>query len=180
MGTRDLWTLWSPPVSLNQERHTQRHKAIFFFFYCFWKLPHEIYCWLTSLLQHFSSLNSLSPKGSVLFTVPSSKQLLPSKAKQATYTTHLAQHSSSRPRSARAGNQRTTMPAPLVLGTRERPCPFHPCRGPKSRPAFCDGPASAPPTTSPVGGNPGVRECRAGPGRPSVTDSSSVTNVVNL
>jgi hypothetical protein len=32
-----------------------------------------------------------------------------------------------------------------VLGTRERPCPFHPCRGPKSRPAFCDGPGPAPP-----------------------------------
>jgi hypothetical protein len=60
------------------------------------------------------------------------------------------------------------VPAPPVLGTRERPCPFHPCRGPESRPAFCDGPGPAPPTAGPVGGNPRVRECRAGPGRPSV------------
>jgi hypothetical protein len=94
VGTRDLRTLWSPPVSLNQERDTQRRKAVFILFliyfynYCFWKVPHEIRCWSTSLLQHFSSLNSLSPQGSVLFTVPSSKQRLPSGAKQATYTTH--------------------------------------------------------------------------------------------
>ncbi len=27
VGTRDLWTLWSPPVSLNQERHTGVHRA---------------------------------------------------------------------------------------------------------------------------------------------------------
>jgi hypothetical protein len=25
------------------------------------------------------------------------------------------------------------MPAPPVLGTKERPCPFHPCKGPESR-----------------------------------------------
>jgi len=31
VGTRDLRTLWKPPVSLNQERHTQRHKVVFFF-----------------------------------------------------------------------------------------------------------------------------------------------------
>jgi hypothetical protein len=36
------------------------------------------------------------------------------------------------------------VPAPLVLGTRERLCPFHPCRGPESRLAFCDGPDPAP------------------------------------
>ncbi len=47
-------------------------------------------------------------------------------------------------RTAHAGNQRTVVPAPLVLGTRERLCPFHPCRGPESRPAFCDGPDPAP------------------------------------
>jgi len=43
-----------------------------------------------------------------------------------------AQRSSSRLRSARTGNQRTAVPAPPVLGTRERPCPFRPCRGPES------------------------------------------------
>jgi len=32
VGTRDLRTLWSPTVFLNQERDTQRHKAIFYFF----------------------------------------------------------------------------------------------------------------------------------------------------
>jgi hypothetical protein len=38
------------------------------------------------------------------------------------------------------------MPAPPpVLETRERPCPFHPCRGPESRLAFYDGPGPAPP-----------------------------------
>jgi len=57
-----------------------------------------------------------------------------------------AHRSSSRPHSARAGNQRTTVPAPPVLGTKERPCPFHPCRGPESQPAFCDGPGPTPPT----------------------------------
>jgi hypothetical protein len=33
VGTRDLRTLWSPPVSLNQERDTQRRKAVFILFY---------------------------------------------------------------------------------------------------------------------------------------------------
>jgi len=90
VGTHDLRTLWSPSVSLNQERDTQRHKEVFFLFiiYCFWKVPHEIRCWPTSLLQHFSSLNSLSPQGFVLFTILTFKQPLPSGAKQATYTTH--------------------------------------------------------------------------------------------
>ncbi len=74
-----------------------------------------------------------------------------------------AQRSSSRPHSP-------------VLGTKERPCPFHPCRGSESRLAFCDRPGPTPPTVGPVGGNPGVRECRAGPDRPSVTDPSSVTD----
>jgi hypothetical protein len=76
------------------------------------------------------------------------------------------------PRSAHAGNQRMAVPAPPVLGIRKRPCPFHPCKGPEGRPAFCDGPSPAPPTVGPVGGNPRVRECRAGPGRPSVTGFS--------
>ncbi len=35
MGTRDLRTLWSPLVSLNQERHTQRRKAANFIFVLF-------------------------------------------------------------------------------------------------------------------------------------------------
>jgi cytochrome bd-type quinol oxidase subunit 1 len=33
VGTRDLRTLWSPPVSLNQERHTQRRKAVNFIYF---------------------------------------------------------------------------------------------------------------------------------------------------
>jgi len=65
---------------------------------------------------------------------------------------------------------------PPVLGTRERPCPFHPCRGPESWSAFCDRPGPTPPTASSVGGNPGVRECWARPSRPFVTDPSSVTD----
>jgi hypothetical protein len=81
-----------------------------------------------------------------------------------------------RARTARVGNQRTAVPAPPVLGTKERLCLFHPCRGPKSWPAFYDGPGPAPPTVGPVGGNLGVRECRAGPGWPSVTDPSSVAD----
>jgi len=32
VGTRDLRTVWSPPVFLNQERDTQRRKAIFYLF----------------------------------------------------------------------------------------------------------------------------------------------------
>jgi len=66
-------------------------KQLFYYYYyylLFLKVPHEIRCWPTSLLQHFFFLNSLSPQGSVLFTVPSSKQPLPSGAKQTTYTTH--------------------------------------------------------------------------------------------
>jgi hypothetical protein len=59
------------------------------------------------------------------------------------------------------------VPAPPVLGTRERSCPFHPCMGPESQPAFCDGPDPTPPTAGLVGGNSEVRECRAGPGWPS-------------
>ncbi len=35
VGTPDLRTLWSPPVSLNQERHTQRCKAANFIFILF-------------------------------------------------------------------------------------------------------------------------------------------------
>jgi hypothetical protein len=68
------------------------------------------------------------------------------------------------------------VPAPPVLGTKERSCPFHPCKGPESRSAFCDGPDPTPPTTGPVGGNSKVRECRARPGHPSVTNPSSVTD----
>jgi hypothetical protein len=48
VGTRDLRTLWSPLVSLNQERHTQRRKATnYLFIYLLfvtkirWKVPHE-------------------------------------------------------------------------------------------------------------------------------------------
>ncbi len=47
MGTRDLRTLWRPPVSLNQVGHTQRCKSAIFFFNFFfvtkicWKVPHE-------------------------------------------------------------------------------------------------------------------------------------------
>ncbi len=48
MGTRDLRTLWHPPVSLNQVGHTHRCKTtIFIFFTLFfvtricWKVPHE-------------------------------------------------------------------------------------------------------------------------------------------
>jgi hypothetical protein len=32
VGARALRTLWSPPVSLNQKRHTQRRKAANFIF----------------------------------------------------------------------------------------------------------------------------------------------------
>ncbi len=35
VGTRDLRTLWSPPVFLNQERHTQRCKVANFIFILF-------------------------------------------------------------------------------------------------------------------------------------------------
>ncbi len=35
VGTHDLRTLWSPPIFLNQERHTQRRKAAVFIFILF-------------------------------------------------------------------------------------------------------------------------------------------------
>jgi hypothetical protein len=54
--TRDLRTLRSPPVSLNQERHTQRRKAVYFIFilfiYC-WKVPHENIYGEASILENF-------------------------------------------------------------------------------------------------------------------------------
>jgi hypothetical protein len=60
VGTCDLRTLWSPPVSLNQERHTQRRKAaILFLFYLFfvtkirWKVPHENIHGEGSILEKF-------------------------------------------------------------------------------------------------------------------------------
>jgi hypothetical protein len=65
------------------------------------------------------------------------------------------------------------VPTPPVLGTKERPCPFHPCKGPESRPAFYDGPCPVPPRRAKL---VEIWECRAGPGRPSVTDPSSVTD----
>jgi hypothetical protein len=92
----------------------------------------------------------------MLFTVPSSKQPLPSGAKQATYTIHswdfrpchrrpplcpCWEPKNGRARSTRAGDQRAG-----------RSSVTDPARHPHSGPG------------------PGVRECRAGPGRPSVTD----------
>jgi hypothetical protein len=62
-----------------------------------------------------------------------------------------AQRSSSRLRSARAGNQRTAVPAPPVLGTRERPCPFRPCRGPESGRPGGTGPSGGPHAGNPAG-----------------------------
>jgi hypothetical protein len=44
VGIRDLRTLWSPPVSLNQEIHTQRRKAAIFIFILF------IFCLQSKLL----------------------------------------------------------------------------------------------------------------------------------
>jgi len=90
VGTRDLRTLWSPSVTLNQERHTKAQSSFLFFYFYFLNLlflkspPWNLL--LADLIIFF--LNSLSPQGSVLFTIPSSKQPLPSGAKQATYTTH--------------------------------------------------------------------------------------------
>ncbi len=59
-GYPDLWTLWSPPVSLNQERHTQKCKATNFIFILFffvtkicWKVPHENIHGEASILEIF-------------------------------------------------------------------------------------------------------------------------------
>jgi hypothetical protein len=67
-------------------------------------------------------------------------------------------------RTARAGNQRTTVPVPPVQGTREPADLLWWTR----------------PGTPYDGPGLGVRECWAGPSQPSMTDLSSVTNVVNL
>jgi hypothetical protein len=60
VDTRDLRTLWSPPVSLNQERHTQRRKAVNFIFILFiccdenpLKVPHENIHGEASILENF-------------------------------------------------------------------------------------------------------------------------------
>jgi hypothetical protein len=68
-----------------------------------------------------------------------------------------------RARIARVGNQRTAVLVPPMQGTRELAGLLW-----RTRPGT--------PTAGPVGGNPGVWECQAGPGRPFVTDPSSVTD----
>ncbi len=105
-------------------------------------------------------------QGSVLFIVPNSKQPLPCGAKQATYTTHSWDF---RPRHRRPPPPNThnclTSGSVTAVGVSGR-----------AQSTFCDGPGPAPRTAGPVGGNPGVRECRARPGRPSVMDPSSITD----
>jgi hypothetical protein len=66
VGTCDLRTLWSPPVSLNQERHTQRRKAatFIFIFYFFvkkirWKVPHENIYGEANILENFPKKNEI-------------------------------------------------------------------------------------------------------------------------
>jgi hypothetical protein len=68
-----------------------------------------------------------------------------------------------RARTTRAGNQRTAVPVPPMQGTKEPAGLLW-----RTRPGT--------PTAGPVDGNPGVRECQAGLGRPFVTDPSSVTD----
>jgi len=77
----------SPGFFKPRERHTKAQSS--FFIYLFILLFLKSLPWnslLADLIIVF--LNSLSPQGFVLFTVPSSKQLLSSGAKQATYTIH--------------------------------------------------------------------------------------------
>ncbi len=158
-STHDLRTLWSPSVSLNQERNTQRRKAVFLFL----KSPP----WnplLADLIIVF--FNSLSPQGSVLFTVPSSKQPLPSGAKQATYTTHSWDFRPCHHRPPPPNTHNSLMPGSVTAVGGAGPGPIGLLWW--TRPDT--------PMAGPVGGNPGVRECRAGPDRPSVTNPSSVTD----
>jgi hypothetical protein len=68
VGTRDLRTLWSPPVSLNQERHTQRHKATNFIFILFifcdenlLRSPPWKHTWWSEHFGNFSKKKTKSP-----------------------------------------------------------------------------------------------------------------------
>jgi len=162
VGTRDLRTLWSPSVTLNQERHTKAQSSFLFFYFYFLNLlflkspPWNLL--LADLIIVF--LNSFSPQGSVLFTIPSSKQPLPSGAKQATYTTHSWDF---RPCHRRPPRQTHT--------TLLRQALSQPWGVPgRARSAFCDGPGSAPPTAGdwPAGS--------AEPGPVGLMDPSSVTD----
>jgi len=100
----------------------------------------------------------------MLFIVSSSKQPLPSGAEQATYTTHSWDF---RPRHRAPPNTHNSLtPASVtavgVPGQAQSP--------------FCDRPGLAPPMTGSIDENLGVRECRAGPGQPPVTNPSSITD----
>ncbi len=64
VGTCDLRTLWSPPISLNQDKHTKaQSKLILFLFYLFfvtkirWKVPHENIHGEASILGNFPKKN---------------------------------------------------------------------------------------------------------------------------
>ncbi len=68
VGTRDLRTLWSPPISLNQERHTQRHKAANFIFILFifcdenpLKSPSWKHTWWSEHFRKFPKQKTKSP-----------------------------------------------------------------------------------------------------------------------
>jgi hypothetical protein len=69
VGTRDLRTLWSPPISLNQERHTQRCKAanfifILFIYFCdenLLKSPPWKHTWWSEHFGKFSKKKTKSP-----------------------------------------------------------------------------------------------------------------------
>jgi hypothetical protein len=154
VGICDLRTLWSPPVSLNQERHTQRRKTVFLFILnlLFLKSPP----WnplLANLITATLFLLKFSFSPGVRAVHRSQFQATAALPRQ-THTTVLR----------RAPSQPWGVPGWAWS-------------------AFCDEPGPTPCTVVSVGGNPGVqgarpvfRECRAGPGRPFVTDPSSVTD----
>jgi hypothetical protein len=69
VGTCDLRTLWSPPVSLNKERHTQRRKAANFIFILFifcdenpLKGPPWKHTWWSEHFGKFSKKKTKSPR----------------------------------------------------------------------------------------------------------------------
>ncbi len=161
MGTRDLRTLWSPPVSLNQERHTQRCKIAFFNkFIIFEKSPMKSvvgrphYCFLKFSFSpgvravHRSQFQATSALWSKTNNLHYSLMRLPPTPPSPSPTKH------------------TQLSYVGLRHSRGR------CQAGPSQPYVTD-PARHP---SRQARSMEIRECRAEPGRPSVTDPNSVTD----
>ncbi len=163
----------SPGFFKPRETHTKAQSSFFFkifnFYLLFLKSPPWNPLLADLIIVNFCFLNSLSPRGFVLFTVPSSKQPLLSGAKQVTYITHSwdfrpCHH---RPPSPNTHNSLTPGFVTVVRSAGSSPVDLLWRTRPDTR------------TTNSIDENPRVWECWAEPSRLSVTNPSSVTDEHN-